>query len=93
MIVIPRAWRHVNEWYAHTNHYFWIPCAVCGTAFGGHEVLRRQREHDGSDGLPASIRYRPLDPAGLAWTSTTVCPDCILAGYGQPTPRPFRPAA
>ena len=29
--------RWVNQLYAELLGYFWLPCPLCGTPFGGHE--------------------------------------------------------
>jgi surface polysaccharide O-acyltransferase-like enzyme len=29
--------RYAEEIYARANHYFWLPCPICGEYFGGQE--------------------------------------------------------
>lgn len=63
----PRSW---HQWYAQTNHYFWIPCPLCGEYFGGHEWRD-------VDGLSSSVPD-PDDPRlGMG-----ICPTCTRAGRG-----------
>lgn len=37
--IIPYKPRIINELYAMIFGYFWMPCHLCGTKFGGHEWL------------------------------------------------------
>ena len=32
--------RTLHKLYAWLMGYFWLPCAVCGQMFGGHEIAR-----------------------------------------------------
>jgi hypothetical protein len=63
----PRSW---HEWYARANHFFWLPCPLCGECFGGHEW-------DTSPGVLSSIP--DPDHPGMG---TGICPACTKAGRG-----------
>lgn len=58
--------RTLNKWYAKLFGYFWIPCPVCGEAFGGHEW--KIEKH----------RWIPDD----AYTGFVICPNCSEKGIG-----------
>jgi hypothetical protein len=34
----PYSWRWFHRAYAWLHDYFWLPCPLCGRAFGGHEA-------------------------------------------------------
>jgi len=38
MFTLLRHIRCVNRWYAKVRGYPWLPCPLCGTYYGGHEV-------------------------------------------------------
>jgi hypothetical protein len=55
---------------AMSGGYFWLPCPLCGTEFGGQEWRK-------IDGHFDSI------PVGEGWGSATaICPTCTAAGHG-----------
>jgi len=37
--------RALNRTYARLNDYFWLPCPLCGQAFGGHEWVPNNEYH------------------------------------------------
>jgi len=48
--------RILHKWYAKLNHYFWLPCPVCGRYFGGHEkhgkqgiITKREKNEHGAE--------------------------------------------
>lgn len=48
--------RAKNKIYANLNGYFWLPCPVCGTPFGGHEwqngqFIKLQEDSPASQGI------------------------------------------
>lgn len=63
-------WR---RWRALFGGYFWLPCPVCGTEFGGHEWKDR-------DGKPSSIPD-PDYPVGTGH-GRGICPACTIEGRG-----------
>lgn len=67
-------WRHVHEFYAKMNGYFWLPCPLCGQYFGGHEW----KDYDGKS---SSIPHE--DPEKHPYGGRGICPDCTKAGKGQ----------
>jgi len=59
--------RILHKIYAKVNHYFWLPCPVCGKEFGGHEKHGRQ----------GVITKRETDEHGTTYEySTGVCKNC-----------------
>jgi len=36
--LIPLELRRVHQIWANMHGYFWLPCILCGTEFGGHEI-------------------------------------------------------
>jgi hypothetical protein len=69
MRLIPRA---ASKLYADLFGYFWVPCPVCGTDFGGQEW----RDVDGH--LPSI----PTGNTGYMGMSEGICPGCTAAGAG-----------
>lgn len=63
----PRWWARLR---AALGGYFWLPCPLCGTMFGGHEW------HDVGY-LSSSV---PTDREG---GRRGICPRCTAAGYGD----------
>lgn len=70
-VLVPYPWRAAHHWYATHNHYFWLPCPLCGTPFGGHEWRA-------VGGKIASVP----DPCGDRRSSVGICPRCTKAGRG-----------
>ncbi len=68
--------RSAAEAYAQCHGYFWLPCPLCGTMFGGHE-----HPHDRSQGIP----HIPDLEAG-PWNYLCICPWCTRAGRGCDVP-------
>lgn len=66
-----RQFRNLQRWYAHTFHYYWLPCPVCGVMTGGHETMKVSRY-----GLIGSI------PDKGPGTGKIICPECAIQGYG-----------
>lgn len=58
--------RFIQKWYANIAGYFWLPCPLCGTKFGGHEW--RRWNHAG------------MPKVGFESTSEGVCDDCAPIG-------------
>lgn len=36
--LLPTTWARVHHAYADRNGYFWRPCPLCTTPFGGHQI-------------------------------------------------------
>lgn len=70
--------RELHRRYARLLGYFWLPCHLCGTMFGGHEWKDR-------NGLSCRVYPYPLQPMlGMG-----ICPDCTRAGRGESRPAPL----
>lgn len=65
----PRPW---HQWYAQAAGFFWLPCPLCGSYFGGHEWRD-------VDGRPSSIPDPDSDDPRMA---VGICPACTKAGLG-----------
>jgi hypothetical protein len=61
---LPR-WAH--RLYARCRGYFWLPCPLCGTYFGGHEQITLA----GSSGV-----VHVQDLGGGVWLGKVICPAC-----------------
>ena len=70
---VPERWRRAHHWFAASNGYFWLPCALCGHEFGGHEWRD-------INGLPSSVPD-PTEPLGSGM-GVGICPACTRAGRG-----------
>lgn len=76
----PESWRRAHRRYAVTFGYFWLPCALCGHEFGGHEW----RDING---------YSSVVHIGSAIHGRGICPACTRAGRGDnATPLPTQGA-
>lgn len=69
---VPEECRTVHEVFARTLGYFWLPCPLCGTSFGGHEWRD-------IDAKPSTIP----DPESGPGYSKGICPACTRAGRGE----------
>lgn len=58
--------REPHRIYAHQYGYFWLPCKLCGTPFGGHEIHMTVSSND------------PARP-GLGFS---ICPKCTVERTG-----------
>lgn len=67
--LLPRWMHHL---YANVLGYFWLPCALCGRNWGGHEW----RDIDGKPSVIA-------DPESGAGRFTGICPACTRQGRGD----------
>lgn len=63
-------WR---RWRATFGGYFWLPCPLCGTHFGGHEW----KDYDGK----CSLIPHPDHPIGFGH-GRGICPACTTEGRG-----------
>lgn len=73
-IALPRILHRV---YARLGGYFWAPCPLCGTYYGGHEW----HEIDGK----LCVIPHPDCPDNAS-RATGICPRCTRAGLGHRTP-------
>ena len=51
---LPRYPRFLNQLYAVVFGFFWSPCPLCGTYFGGHE-------------WPGTWYYTPTEGVAICW--------------------------
>ena len=63
--------RWVHRSYAWVTRRFWLPCPVCGTPFGGHEVLGAEYNGGHIESVFSPNGNHPL-----------ICPDCTRRGEG-----------
>jgi hypothetical protein len=68
--VVPYRWRWAHRWFAWASRYFWLPCPLCGRAFGGHEFI------DGTAGSIPKPGYEPPGPYG-PFRRVVICPACV----------------
>lgn len=74
-----RPWRSVNKWWANINGFFWVPCPICGTWFGGHEITDASLETDGPApvDVPVFINgVQSFSVPGKMFRSKCVCWKC-----------------
>lgn len=62
---------------AERRGYFWLPCGLCGTYYGGQEWAT-----DSDADHPPHVP----DPAGELWSCQGICPWCTAAGRGWDWP-------
>lgn len=74
---MPESNRAAHRTFAQTCGFFWQPCPLCGSEFGGHEWRD-------IDGKPATIPDpdRP-GPDNGGYRGTAICPACTRAGRGR----------
>jgi hypothetical protein len=70
-LLIPERLRLLHRAYASLAGFFWLPCPLCGTVFGGHEWRD-------IGGKPSSVP----DP-GKPGMFHGICPACTRAGAGS----------
>lgn len=76
---LSRPFRGINRLWAEANGYFWRPCPICGTWYGGHEGADAMLETGGAESYEMPLKLNGEQVASVPAVvvkGTGVCWKC-----------------